>query len=139
MLDDTGRPSKCPDLDVILPPVPPGLANSRPRLWFTGPNVVSAPKRERELSPGDSDVTSDIPEAKRRLSETHYERQYGTAPALHPGQRYSLDVINRNPLRAYPSAAVLYGMETDSTLLTDQVFTAPQEAGREKDRPFIRG
>ena len=57
----------------------------------------------------------------------------------HPGQRYSLDTINRNPLRGYPPATVLYGMETDSTLLADPAFTAPNEAGRDKDRPFIRG
>ena len=70
LLDDTGRPLKCPDLGVTLPPVPPGLVNSRPRIWLAGPNVVSTPKREQKLSPDDSDVTSDIPEPKRRLSET---------------------------------------------------------------------
>ena len=52
-IDDAGRPLKCPDLDATLPPVPPGLATSRARLWIAGPNVVSTPNRERELSPDD--------------------------------------------------------------------------------------
>ena len=97
LLGDTGRPLECPDLGATLPPAPQGLANSRPRLWLAGPNVISTPKRERELSPDDSDVTTDIPEAKRCLSETNYEGQNGKAPAPHPGQRYSLDVSNKSP------------------------------------------
>ena len=82
---------------------------------------------------------SDIPEAKRWLAETHHDGQYGNAPLTQPGRRYSLDTINRHPLRDYPSATVLYGMETDTTLLTDPVFTARHEAGRDVNRPFIRG
>ena len=103
-------------------PAATGLLNSHPCLWLMGPNVASTPKRERDLSPDDSDVTSDIPEAKRCLSETNYEGQYGNAPLTHPGHRYSLDTINKDPLRGYPPAATLYGVEPDATLLTDPVF-----------------
>ena len=82
---------------------------------------------------------SDIPDAKRCLSERNYEGQYGNAPLTQPGQRYSSDTINKNPLRGYRPATVFYGMETDSALLTAPVFTARHEAGRDTNRPFIRG
>ena len=49
LLDDAGAPLRGPDLDKTLPPAPPGLLNSRPCLWLKGPNVVSTPKRERDL------------------------------------------------------------------------------------------
>ena len=80
LLDDTGMPLKCPDLYQTLPPVPAGLLNSRPCLCLTAPNVTSPPKRERDLSPDDSNVMSDIPDAKRCLSGTNYEGQDGNAP-----------------------------------------------------------
>ena len=82
---------------------------------------------------------TDVPEAKRRLSGTHYEGQYGNAPLTQSGQRYSLDTINRNPLRGNPPETVLYGVETDSALLTDPAFTARREAGSDINRPFLRG
>ena len=47
--------------------------------------------------------------------------------------------LTETPIRGNPLAEVLYGMETNHTLLTDPVSTAPHEAGRDKDRPFIRG
>ena len=55
------------------------------------------------------------------------------------GHRYALDIINKNSLRGYPPSSVLYGMETDSSLLTHPAFTARRELGRELPRPFRRG
>ena len=115
LLDDTGRPLRCPGIDKVIPPVPVGLASHRPCLWLPASGEVSTPKRERDLSPDFSGVMTDIPEPKRRLSEIQYGGQYGTAPALLLGRRYALDVINRDPLRSYPPSSVLYGVETDSS------------------------
>ena len=62
------------------------------------------------------------PVPKRRPSVTEYEGQYGTAVIPQMGRRYSLGRIARNPLRGYPPAMALYGMEPDSTLLQHPVF-----------------
>ena len=61
LLDDASRPLRFPDSDKALPPIPAGLANHRPCFWLSAPDVASAPKRERDLSPGAPDVMSDIP------------------------------------------------------------------------------
>ena len=138
-MDDTGRPLRWPDSDQVLPPIPVGLATHRPCLWFPAPCVASAPRREWGLSPDVSDVTSNPPEPKRRFSGIQFGGQYVNAPTTQKGRRYFLDTSDRDPLRGYPPATVLYGMETDSTLLTDPVFTARFEAGRDISRPFNRG
>ena len=130
---------RCPDADQALPPAPAGLATHRPCLWLAAPCVVSTPKRERDLSPDVSDVTSDMPNPERRLSETQYGRQYGNAPATRLGLLYSFDIINRGSLRGYPPSSVLYGVKTDATLLTGPAFTALREAERDTSRPFNRG
>ena len=53
-------------------------------------------------------------------------------------RRNSLDVISKDPLRGNPPSPVLYGMETDSSLLTHPEFAARHESGRDQSRPFNR-
>ena len=115
--DDAGRPLACPDADRAVPPVPAGLAAHRPCLWLPAPCVVPPPERERDPSSDFSDVTSDIPDPERRPSEVQKGRQYRSAPGPPLGRRYSLDLINKNPPRGYQPSLVLYGVETDSSLL----------------------
>ena len=139
LLDDSGGPLACPDEDRVAPPVPAGLAAHRPCFWLQAPCVSSAPKRERDPSPDLSDVTSDIPEPKRRRSEIQYVGQYRNAPGPQLGYRYSLELINQGPLWGYPSSTVLYGMETGSSLFPRPALTVRHEAGRDLSRPFNRG
>ena len=101
--------------------------------------MVSTPKRERDLSPDFSDVASGIPDHKRRLSEIQYGGKNGNAPVPLLGHRSVWGIINGDPLRGYPPSSVLYGMKTDSSLLTRPVFTARHEVGRDLPRPFNRG
>ena len=117
LLGDSGRPLACPDGDRAVPPVPAGLAAHRPCLWLPAPCVVPPPERERDPSSDFSDVTSDIPDPERRPSEVQKGRQYRSAPGPPLGRRYSLDLINKNPPRGYQPSLVLYGVETDSSLL----------------------
>ena len=55
------------------------------------------------------------------------------------GHRYSLDRIARQPIRGYPSAMALYGVEPGSTLLQHLVFATNHSAGRDLPRPFTGG
>ena len=75
--------------------------------------------------------------APEDVSRRQIMKDCGKTSLTQPGRRYSLDTINRNPLRGYPSAMVLFGVETDSALLTDPVFTARLVAGRDINRPLI--
>ena len=44
LLDDSGRPLRCPDSDQVLPPIPVGLATHRPCLCLPAPCAASTPK-----------------------------------------------------------------------------------------------
>ena len=54
------------------------------------------------------------------------------------GHRYSLGIINEDPLRGNPHSSVVYGVETDSSLLPHPAFSARRDLGRDLPRPFTR-
>ena len=97
LMDDSGRPLVCPDVDRAAPPVPAGLVAHRPCLWLTIPQVASTPKEDRDPSSEGSDTMSDLPKPKRRLSSVKYEGQYGNAPGPSSVNRYSLEFLKKTP------------------------------------------
>ena len=138
LLDVSGRPLRRPEEDEVVPPVPAGLAEHRPCLWVAL-RCISTPKRERDANEDPSDEEMDVPEPKRRPSTMEYGGPYGTAVIPPRSCRCSLDRIARNPLRGYPTATALYGLEPGPTLLQHPVFVTNHTAGRDPSRPFSRG
>ena len=131
-------------MDCVIPPVPSGLCLRRPRFWLELPPAGATPKRPRDSASEDSDTINDLPVPKRLATWDSSLREdilphFGGSATSADVPRYSSDESLTNPLRGCPDPIVLYGMDADSALLKDPVFSKRYDLGLDSEGAFARG